>query len=178
MVSRSSGRRSRGPVEQPIVSATEPDWAREYLTRGTWCPPRALIKSIRDYQDSSARGARLRSKLAVLRHRFWSAVTGADVPLNCRIEGGFQIPHPNGIVVHPDATIGPNCLLFQQVTIGAEKGGVPQLGGHVEVGAGAKLIGGIKIGDHAKIGANAVVTIDVPAGATAVGIPARIVTDQ
>ena len=85
------------------------------------------------------------------------------------------IPHPNGIVIHPGAEIGPNCLFFQQVTVGATESGVPRVGGHVDVGAGARLIGPIVIGDHAKIGANAVVTINVPAGATAVGIPARIV---
>lgn len=115
------------------------------------------------------------AKVAALRHRFWSIVTGADIPLNCNIGGGLLIPHPNGIVIHPDAEIGPNCLLFQQVTIGATASGVPRLGGHVDVGAGARLIGAIAIGDHAKIGANAVVTTDVPAGATAIGIPARII---
>jgi serine O-acetyltransferase len=89
------------------------------------------------------------------------------------------IPHPNGIVIHPEAEIGPNCLLFQQVTIGSAHGGVPRLGGHVDVGAGAKVLGPITIGDHAVIGANAVVTTDVPSGATAVGVPARILpTDQ
>ena len=53
--------------------------------------------------------------------------------------------------------------------------GCPVLGGHVDVGAGAKILGGVTIGDHAKIGANAVVLDDVPSGATAVGVPARIV---
>jgi serine O-acetyltransferase len=52
---------------------------------------------------------------------------------------------------------------------------VPHLGGHVDVGAGAKILGGIRIGDHAQIGANAVVVEDVPEGATAVGVAARIV---
>jgi len=113
-------------------------------------------------------------KIASLRHRFWSVVTGADIPVNCRLGGGLLIPHPNGIVIHPDAEIGPNCLIFQQVTIGDAGGGVPRLGGHVDVGAGAKIIGEIVIGDHARIGANAVVITDVPAGATVVGIPARI----
>lgn len=159
---------------RPFISATEPDWSRETYVPRTWAPSRALVRSIRDYARFRERRWSLRCKLAVLRHRFWSIVTGADVPLNCQIEGGFQIPHPNGIVVHPDAKIGPNCLLFQQVTIGAANGGVPTLGGHVEVGAGAKLIGAITIGDHAMIGANAVVTTDVPANATAVGIPARV----
>ncbi|WP_236544513.1 serine O-acetyltransferase [Roseovarius atlanticus] len=84
--------------------------------------------------------------------------------------------HPNGVVVHPDAVIGPNCILFQQVTLGTNRGdkGAPQLGGHVDVGPGAKILGPVTIGDHAVIGANAVVLHDVPAGATAVGVPARI----
>jgi serine O-acetyltransferase len=84
--------------------------------------------------------------------------------------------HSNGIVIHPRASIGPNCLIFQQVTIGTAKGeGVPTLGAGVEIGAGARILGDIVIGDNAKIGANAVVLCDVPEGATAVGVPARIV---
>jgi serine O-acetyltransferase len=108
-------------------------------------------------------------------HRFWSVVTGADIPLNSSIGGGLLMPHPNGIVIFPGVEIGPNCLLFQQVTIGYAGDGVPRLGGHVDVGAGAKIIGRVTIGDHAKIGANAVVIGDIPQGATAVGVPARIV---
>lgn len=156
------------------VSATEPDWSREQK-RQAWDPPRALITSIRDYQRARGRGSALAARIATIRHRFWSMVTGADIPLNCNIAGGLLIPHPNGIVIHPDAKIGPNCLLFQQVTIGDARGGIPRLGGHVDVGAGAKIIGPVTIGDHANIGANAVVTKDIPSGATAVGIPAKII---
>lgn len=117
---------------------------------------------------------RIRRAWAVMRHRFWSAVSGADIPLNCQIGGGLLLPHPNGVVIHPDARIGPNCLIFQQVTLGTlASGGVPVVGGHVDIGAGAKLLGRIVIGDHAKIGANSVVLADVPAGAVAVGAPAR-----
>lgn len=87
------------------------------------------------------------------------------------------MPHPNGVVIHPDAVIGPNCLIFQQVTIGSSDSnpGVPSIGGHVDIGCGAKLLGNITVGSHAKIGANAVVLCDVPAHATAVGVPARII---
>jgi serine O-acetyltransferase len=77
-------------------------------------------------------------------------------------------------VIHPAATIGPNCLILQQVTIVE---GV-KIGGHVDIGAGAKIIRAVKIGNHAKIGANAVVVCDVPDGATAVGIPAKIINLQ
>jgi len=112
---------------------------------------------------------------AVLRHIFWQAVTGADIPINTRIGGGLLLPHPNGIVIHPSVVIGPNCLIFQQVTLGMARGGVPMLGGHVDVGAGAKVIGPVCLADHSRIGANSVVIIDVPEGATAVGVPARII---
>jgi serine O-acetyltransferase len=87
------------------------------------------------------------------------------------------LPHPNGIVIHPDAGLGPNCLLFQQVTIGADDRGVPKIGGHVDIGAGAKVLGPVTIGNHARIGANAVVIDDVPEGATAVGVPARVIVN-
>jgi serine O-acetyltransferase len=162
-------------MDAQLISATDPDWSRERRLAGRWEPGKALLKCIRDYQRARERGAILSAKFAVLRHRIWSIVTGADIPLNCKIGGGLLIPHPNGIVIHADAEIGPNCLLFQQVTIGDARGGVPQVGGHVDIGAGARLIGGIRIGDHARVGANAVVTIDVPPGATVVGIPARVI---
>lgn len=141
------------------VSATEPDWSREAKPFWAWMPSRSLLASIRAYQ----RGNWLTRRVAVFRHRFWSVVTGADIPLNCRIGGGVLMPHPNGIVIHPDARIGPNCLLFQQVTLGTAEGpGAPSLGGRVDVGAGAKLLGNIRIGNHARIRANAVVVCDVP----------------
>jgi serine O-acetyltransferase len=61
---------------------------------------------------------------------------------------------------------------LQQVTIVAQV----KVGGHVDIGAGAKIIRPVSIGDHARIGANAVVLYDVPVGATVVGIPARIIS--
>jgi len=161
------------------ISAEKPDWTREQKRSLFWDPSRSLIGCIRDYQRQvSSRFwiVRIFSKLTVIRHCFWSVITGADIPLNCQIGGGLLLPHPNGIVIHPGVTIGPNCLLFQQVTIGTNNGkGPPEIGGHVDIGAGAKILGDIKIGDHARIGANAVVLSDVPLGKTAVGIPARIV---
>lgn len=161
-------------MPENLVSATVPDWSRE-TPRSGWDPPYALLGSIRDYQRAREARAILRAKWAVLRHRFWSVITGADIPLNSSIGGGLRIPHPNGIVIHPNAVIGPNCQLFQQVTIGDAGGGVPTIGGHVDIGAGARIIGAVHVGDHARVGANAVVTCDVPADATVVGVPARIV---
>lgn len=159
------------------VSAEQPDWSRELKPMLKWDPSRSLISSIRAYQaraHSRNPISRLASKYIVLRYRFWSVVTGADIPLNCEIGGGLLIPHPNGIVVHPRARIGPNCLIFQQVTIGTRNGfGPPSVGGHVDIGAGAKILGDVCIGDHVTIGANAVVLESIPDGTTAVGIPAK-----
>ena len=164
--------------KKTAVSAEVPDWNREKINPFLYNPGKKLLHSIRSYQRSIVKRSLLWSIVRVMskiRHRWWSIVTGADIQLNTQIEGGLLIPHPNGIVIHPDVIIGPNCLLFQQVTLGVGPlPGVPVLDGHVDVGAGAKVLGGVKIGAHAKIGANAVVITDVPSGATAVGVPARI----
>ena len=161
------------------ISASSPDWSREYKSFFAWAPSRSLLASIRSYQSLAISNNLFKViliKVAVLRHMFWSVVTGADIPINAQIAGGLLIPHPNGIVMHPDAKIGPNCLIFQQVTIGSKDGSrPPTIGGHVDIGAGAKVIGEINIGNHAKIGANAVVLIDVPEGRSAVGVPAKII---
>ena len=170
-----SGETASAAAEETI-SAVDPDWSREALAnRWQWEPGRQLLGALRRYQAS--RG--LRARLAVVSHRFWSAVSGADVPLDCQIEGGLLLPHPNGVVIHPRARIGPNCLLFQQVTVGeGPRPGCPVLEGHVDVGAGAKILGGIRVGAHAKIGANAVVLEDVPSGGVVVGVPGRLVSQE
>lgn len=158
------------------VSSDVPDWSREAIRPGEWSPGKRLLASIRDYQRLGHDRTPFRwmgRRWAMLRHRFWSAVSGAEIPLNARIGGGLLVPHPNGIVIHPGAVIGPNCLILQQVTIGTRaEGDPPVLEGHVDVGAGAKILGSLRIGAHATIGANAVVLKNVPEGATAVGIPA------
>lgn len=155
------------------ISATEPDWNREKCSRW-WHPSAQLLKAIRNYQKRKEKGGvfyQLLCKIHVIEHAFWSVVSGADIPLSCQIGGGLMLTHPNGVVIHPAASIGPNCLILQQVTLV----GRVKVGGHVDFGAGAKVIRPVTIGDHAKIGANAVVLCDVPSGATAVGIPAKII---
>ena len=156
------------------VSATKPNWEREKINRW-WSPSQQLIGSIRKYQkwrNHNGIIARYFCYLYVLHHRFWSVITGADIPLNCQLGGGLKLTHPNGVVIHPKAYIGVNCLIFQQVTI--VKG--VKIGGHVDIGAGAKIIRPVSIGDGASIGANAVVLNDVPNDAVAVGIPAKIIS--
>lgn len=101
------------------------------------------------------------------------------------IQKGTIFPHLFGIVIAPAATIGNNCRIYQNVTIGAKDVATghgdpafyPKIGNNVTIYAGAVIIGHIRIGDNAIIGANSVVTKDVPANATAVGIPAKIVSE-
>jgi serine O-acetyltransferase len=164
--------------ESTEIWARQPDWTRERKRFLEWKPACSLLMSIRLYQKYAARRgvwSWLMQKIAVMRHRFWSAVTGADIPLNTKFGGGLALPHPNGVVIHPDCVIGINCMIMQQVTLAIGRNGAPHLGAHVDIGAGAKVLGGVRIGTDAQIGANAVVLTDVPEGATAVGIPARII---
>ncbi|WP_050928294.1 serine O-acetyltransferase [Aestuariivita boseongensis] len=157
------------------ASATTPDWSRETI-RGFWDPGRKLLRALRRYQaarEGSSLGAKLRARYWSKVHLFWSVVTQCDIPLNCQIGGGLLLPHPTGIVIHPDCHIGPNCLIFHQVTLA----GSVTLGGHCDIGAGAKILGPLTIGDHVQVGANAVVTNDLPDGVVATGIPARITAE-
>jgi serine O-acetyltransferase len=159
-------------------SPTTPDWSRERKAFWEWSPSRSLLASLRTHQrlaGSHRPWQVVLRKLAFLRHRFWSVVTASDIPLGTRIGGGLLLPHPTGVVMHGDVELGPNCLVFQGVTLGASEEGVPRIGGHVDIGAGAKVIGPVSVGDHAQIGANAVVVSDVPPWATAVGVPARVI---
>ena len=105
-------------------------------------------------------------------------VYGIELPYSARIGRRVVFEHQHGIVVHGDTVIGDECIIRQGVTLGIRRldrlGDAPVLGRGVNVGAGAKILGKLTIGDHAEIGANAVVLDDVPPGAIAVGVPARI----
>ncbi|MBC7780774.1 MAG: serine O-acetyltransferase, partial [Proteobacteria bacterium] len=107
------------------------------------------------------------------------AVTGIEIHPAATIGRRFFIDHGMGVVIGETAEIGDGCTLYHGVTLGGtswEKGKRhPTLGSGVIVGAGAKILGPIVIGDRAKIGSNAVVVHEVPAEATAVGIPARVI---
>ena len=108
--------------------------------------------------------------------------TGIEIHPGATVGQGVFIDHGMGVVIGETAEIGDGSTLYHGVTLGgtAWKKGKrhPTLGKGVVVGAGAKILGPIMIGDGAKIGSNAVVVKDVPAGATAVGIPARILDSE
>lgn len=109
--------------------------------------------------------------------QFNHLLTGADVAFQARVGGGLQLFHPTGVVIGPYVQIGEDCRIQGGVILGhadTKRGsGSPTIGNHVEVGAGAIIVGPYTIGDNARIAAGAVVTADVPAGAIARGVPAR-----
>lgn len=108
-------------------------------------------------------------------------LTGIEIHPGATIGRRFFIDHGMGVVIGETAEIGDDCTLYHGVTLGGtswkEGKRHPTLGNGVVVGAGAKILGPITIGDGAKIGSNAVVVKNVPAGATAAGIPARILDE-
>jgi len=122
-------------------------------------------------------GAHLRWLARWISH-FARWLTGIEIHPGATIGRRFFIDHGMGVVIGETAHIGDDCTLYHGVTLGGttwNKGKRhPTLGRGVIIGAGAKVLGPINVGDGAKIGSNAVVVKDVPAGATAVGIPARI----
>jgi serine O-acetyltransferase len=105
-------------------------------------------------------------------------ITGIEIHPGAVIGRGLFIDHGMGVVIGETAIIGEHVLLFHGVTLGGIDARAgrrhPKIGDGVMVGSGAKVLGPITIGDGAKIGAQAVVLSSVPAGMTAVGIPARL----
>ncbi|KRB99973.1 serine acetyltransferase [Hydrogenophaga sp. Root209] len=109
--------------------------------------------------------------------------TGIEIHPGAKVGERVFFDHAMGVVVGETAEIGDGCTIYQGVTLGGTslyKGTKrhPTLGKDVVVSAGAKVLGGFLVGDGAKIGSNAVVIKPVPAGATAVGIPARIIPSK
>ena len=104
---------------------------------------------------------------------------GVTIGVSAKIGRRLVIEHSGAIVVHGNAVIGDDCIIRQGVTIGNQRMDrpfdAPRIGHRVNIGAGAKILGAVHVGDDADIGANAVVITDVPAGALAVGVPARII---
>jgi serine O-acetyltransferase len=111
-----------------------------------------------------------------LMYRIVETGTGITLPLEARIGPGLRIHHFGNIVIHSQTVIGRNCTLRHGVTIGnrVQDGPTPVIEDDVDFGAYAQVLGNVRVGSRAKVGAMTLVLCDVPAGATAVGVPARI----
>lgn len=106
--------------------------------------------------------------------KIFTTVTHINLCHQAKIGPGMLIPHVGPIQVFPFASIGADCSIHQVCTIGAgSKPGGPTIGDHVMIGCHSCILGPVIVGDKAKIGAGAVVVTDIPAGATAVGVPAK-----
>ena len=105
--------------------------------------------------------------------------TGIEIHPGAQLGKGVFIDHGMGVVIGETAVVGDYCTIYQNVTLGGTGKDVgkrhPTLGNNVLVGSGAKVLGPFKVGDNARIAAGAVVLSEVPANATAVGVPAKIV---
>jgi serine O-acetyltransferase len=120
--------------------------------------------------------SRLAARLVSHASRF---VTGVEIHPGARIGRGVFIDHGMGVVIGETATVGDGCLLYKGVVLGGtsleNRVRHPQLGANVIIGSNACILGNITVGDGARIGSGSVVVKPVPAGATVVGVPARIV---
>lgn len=118
--------------------------------------------------------------LARLVAEFSRWLTGIEIHPGAKIGKRLVIDHGMGVVIGETAEIGNDCIIFHGVTLGGIKFSPtkrhPTVGNQVLIGTGAKVLGPLNLGDGSRIGANAVVTKDVPAGATVVGNPAQILS--
>jgi serine O-acetyltransferase len=109
---------------------------------------------------------------------FAPIITGVAIDRRMRVGRDFHIIHAGMVLIHPDVVFGDRCGIMHNVTFGTNSRGgkgVPRVGNDVFVGPGAVVLGGITIGDGAVIAANSLVISDVPPGAMAIGVPAKII---
>jgi serine O-acetyltransferase len=109
-------------------------------------------------------------------------LTGIEIHPAARIGKGVFIDHGSGVVIGETSEIGDGCTIYQGVTLGGTSLSHgkrhPTLGRNVTVGVNASVLGAIVLGDNAKVGGGSVVVKDVPANATVVGVPARVVAQD
>ena len=133
--------------------------------------------------DGSAAMIVYRAMQGARRHRFPmfemlmnklnSSLLGCVIGRGADFGPRFVLIHSNGVVINGSVRGGSGVFVEHQVTIGAERRQSPVVGNNVFIGAGAKILGSVTIADNVRVGANAVVTRDVPANTTVVGVPAR-----
>jgi len=102
-------------------------------------------------------------------------ITGVSIDRRMPVGRRFHLIHPGMIALHPQASFGDDCGVMHNVTIGTNMtGGAPRIGNDVFIGCGATILGEITIGDGVRIASNSLVISDVPAGAMAMGVPAKV----
>jgi serine O-acetyltransferase len=175
------------PAPLRLSQLLDADWRRLAEFSGQVPRPRRLLDGfsprfasvalIRIAQRLDARGWRRLARLFALLN---FVIFGIEVPAGLDIGPGLVIPHTHGTVIGA-GYIGANVTIYQQVTLGAkladfefDRSKRPHVEDRVIITAGAKVLGPVRLGAGAVVGANAVVLADVPAGAVAVGVPARI----
>lgn len=103
---------------------------------------------------------------------------GSEIPARVPIGPGIRLPHAGRrVIIHPNVTIGRDVTIYHGTTlgvIGSDTTNVPSIADSAYIGANATIVGRVRVGSGARVGAGAVVTKDVPAGATAIGNPAAI----
>jgi len=176
--------RPLGPGEQPLRAQLREDW----IAHGSvWASPgfRAVAVQRFGVWRMRIRAKVLRAPLSfVYRRLHWRIVRhwGIELPYSVQLGRRTVIHHQGALVVNGQSTIGDDCILRHSVTIGIrhvdDPTDVPVIGNRVDIGVGAVVLGAIHIGDDVRIGANSVVLTDVPAGATVVGSPARVIASR
>lgn len=173
--------RSRDPQFPGLWQLIREDWQAHGRD---WTKPGFRAVAIHRFGvwRMSIRPKLLRAPLSVFYRSLYRRVRnhyGIDLPYSAKLGRRVIIEHCGAIVIHGSCVIGDDCIIRQGVTMGMRSidrpFDVPELGARVDVGAGAKILGKVHVGDKVQIGANAVVLNDLPAGAIAVGIPARLV---
>jgi serine O-acetyltransferase len=145
---------------------------RRRLIRALLVPDRfGALAWIRTYQLLERRGLATSLAFRVLLHAH-----GLEIDGNVEIGGGLYLPHPRGVLFAHNTSVGERCAIYGAVRFLSVDERAPVVEDDVFLGDGARLVGVIRIGHGARIGAGAVVTHDVPPGATAAGVPARVLS--
>jgi serine O-acetyltransferase len=145
-----------------------------FLTQGFWA------SCVYRIARAAVRRSPLAAPFAALAQKLVEIVTGISIPPRCEIGDGLYIGHYGSIILSPEARIGHNCSLAQNVTIGVAGGGegrgAPTVGNRVFIGAHSVIVGRITVGDDVVVCAGSVVNRAVPARAVVMGNPARVVS--